>query len=155
TVWDWSGPKTYLHDEVSTDKRNPTINANGPLFGATENSTDYVPILDPIKNTATTVKLPVRDPKTPTSGSTPVMAPSAYWGDEKLWDSQTSSHSLMLDEKARVWFAARIRPLNTPDFCKKGSDHPSAKLFPIDRSGRGVTMLDQQSGKFTLVDTCF
>jgi len=37
TVWDWSGPKTYLHDEVATDKRNPTINRNGPLYGATEN----------------------------------------------------------------------------------------------------------------------
>ncbi len=67
TVWDWSGPKTYLHDEVATDKRNPTVNANGPLYGATENSTDFIPILDPVKNTATTVKLPVRDPKTPSA----------------------------------------------------------------------------------------
>src|SRR5450755_2578068 len=40
TVWDWAGPKAYLHDEVATDKRNPTINAYGSLYGATENSTD-------------------------------------------------------------------------------------------------------------------
>src|SRR5215472_19365657 len=33
TVWDWSGPKTYLHDEIATDKRNPTINAYGSLYG--------------------------------------------------------------------------------------------------------------------------
>src|SRR6202035_595671 len=65
TVWDWSGPKTYLHDEIATDKRNPTINAYGSLYGATENSTDNVPILDPLKSTATSVKIPVRDPKTP------------------------------------------------------------------------------------------
>src|SRR6266576_1378741 len=83
TVWDWSGPKTYLHDEVATDKRNRTINANGPLYGATENSTDFIPILDPVKNTATTIKLPVRDPKTPSAINTPMLAPSAYWGEEK------------------------------------------------------------------------
>jgi len=154
TVWDWSGPKTYLHDEVATDKRNPTVNANGPVYGATENSTDLVPILDPVKHTATTVQLPVRDPKTPTAG--PPLAPSAYWGEEKLWNSQTIPHSLMLDEKARVWFAARSRhPNNSPDFCKKGSDHPSAKLFPIERANRGVTMVDPASGKFTIVDTCY
>ena len=155
TVWDWSGPKTYLHDEIATDKRNPTINPYGSLYGATENSTDFVPILDPIKNIATTVRIPVRDPKTPSSASVDMYAPSAYWGDEKLWTSQTIPHSLMLDEKARVWYAARIRGGNNPDYCKKGSDQPSAKLFPIDRSNREVAMLDPGSEKFTLIDTCF
>jgi len=155
TVWDWSGPKTYLHDEIATDKRNPTINAYGSLYGATENSTDNVPILDPVKSTATSVKIPVRDPKTPSNLSTEMYAPSAYWGDEKLWTSQTIPHSLMLDEKARVWYAARIRGVNNPDYCKKGSDHPSAKLFPIDKSNREVAMLDPDTKRFTLVDTCF
>jgi hypothetical protein len=155
TVWDWSGPKTYLHDEIATDKRNPTINAYGSLYGATENSTDNVPILDPVKSVATSVKIPVRDPKTPSNLSTEMYAPSAYWGDEKLWTSQTIPHSLMLDEKARVWYAARIRGVNNPDYCKKGSDHPSAKLFPIDKSNREVAMLDPDTKKFTLVDTCF
>jgi len=155
TVWDWSGPKTYLHDEIATDKRNPTINAYGSLYGATENSTDNVPILDPIKSVATSVKIPVRDPKTPSNLSTEMYAPSAYWGDEKLWTSQTIPHSLMLDEKARVWYAARIRAANNPDYCKKGSDLLSAKMFPIDKNSREIAMLDPPTQKFTLVDTCF
>src|SRR6185369_11261022 len=45
TLWDWTGPKSYLHDEIATDKRNPTVNANGLLYGAPELSTDNVPIL--------------------------------------------------------------------------------------------------------------
>jgi hypothetical protein len=155
TVWDWSGPKTYLHDEVATDKRNPTVNAHGPLYGATENSTDFIPILDPVKNVASTVKLPVRDPKTPSAINNVMLAPSAYWGEEKLWDAQTIPHSLMLDEKSRVWFAARIRPAANPDVCKKGSDHPSAKMFPINASNRHVIMLDPATNKFTQVSTCF
>src|SRR6266849_3807054 len=53
TEWDWADPQAYLHDEIATDKRNPTVNAYGALYGATENSTDNVPILDPVKNTVT------------------------------------------------------------------------------------------------------
>ena len=51
-VWDWSNPKAYLHDEISTDKRNPTVNANGPIYGSTELSTDLVPVLDPVRHRA-------------------------------------------------------------------------------------------------------
>src|SRR5437867_4201303 len=40
TLWDWAGPKDYLHDEISTDKRKPTVNANGLVYGATEETTD-------------------------------------------------------------------------------------------------------------------
>jgi hypothetical protein len=52
TVRDWHTPKQYLHDLISTDRRNPTVNAYGPLYGAAEFSTDAVPVLDPVKNTA-------------------------------------------------------------------------------------------------------
>jgi hypothetical protein len=155
TLWDWAGPKAYLHDEISTDKRNPTINAYGSLYGATENSTDFVPIFDPIKSVATTVKLPVRDPKTPSAINAVQMAPSVWWGEEKLWNAQTIPHSLMLDERARVWYAARVRPAANPDFCKAGSDHPSAKVFPINASNRHIVMLDPATNKFTTVSTCF
>ena len=155
TVWDWSNPKAYLHDATVSDKRNPTVNANGLVFGATENSTDRVPVLDPLKNVAFEVKMPVRDPKTPSESETPMLAPSPYFGDEKIWDAQTSPHSLYYDEKARVWFAARIRPPANPNFCKKGSDHPSAKVFPLESSGRQITMYDPKTQQFTMVNTCF
>ena len=50
TEWDWADPKAYLHDEVSTDRRKPTVNANGPIYGALELSADYVPVLDPVRH---------------------------------------------------------------------------------------------------------
>ena len=62
TLWDWADPKAYLHDEASTDRRNPTVNANGPIYGALEASADYVPVLDPVSHTASQVALTVRDP---------------------------------------------------------------------------------------------
>jgi len=155
TVVDWSSPKSYLHDATVSDKRNPKVNANGLIFGATENSSDKVPVYDPVKMTAYEIKLPVRDPKTPSELDVPMFANSAYWGDEKIWDGQTTPHSLYLDEKSRVWYAARIRPAPNPDFCKKGSDHPSAKVFPLEQSGRQLTMYDPKTEKFTMVNTCF
>jgi len=154
SLWDWARPTAYLHDEIATDKRNPTVNAYGKLYGATEESTDFVPVLDPVRHTATEIRIPVRDPKTPSTKNNP-MAPSPYWGEERIWDSQTSPHNPMFDEKGRVWFTSRVRPAANPAFCGKGSDHPSAKYFPVERSNRQLSMLDPNTGKMTLIDTCF
>jgi hypothetical protein len=154
TVWDWAGPRDYLHDLVSTDKRKPTVNPNGPVYGATEESTDLFPILDPVSHRATQARMPVRDPDTPSSKDLP-MAPSPYWGPEPIWDSQTTMHNPMFDEKGRVWFTSRVQRPETPDFCRKGSEHPSAKLFPLERANRNLSMYEPATGKFTLVGTCF
>jgi len=154
TMWDWAGPKDYLHDVVSTDKRDPRVNPHGLLFGATEESTDLFPVLDPMSHKANQVKMLVRDPATPSSKNAP-MLPSPFWGEERIWDSQTSMHNPMLDEKGRVWFTSRVRPPANPDFCKKGSDHPSAKLFPVESANRHLSMYDPKSGRITLISTCF
>ena len=154
TVWDWASTTTYLHDLIGTDRRKPTVNANGKLYGSAEESTDMVPVLDPNTHTVSEVKHPVRDPKTPSSKASP-MQPSAYWGPNPIWDAQTSNHNPMMDEKGRPWFAARVRHPGNPDFCKKGSSHPSAKVFPIAESGRHLSMYDPASGKWTLISTCF
>ena len=154
TLWDWSRPTAYLHDEISSDKRNPTVNAYGLIYGATEESTDFIPVLDPVRHAASEIKVPVRDPKTPSTRGNP-MAPSPYWGAEPIWDSQTSPHNPMFDEKGRVWFTSRVRGPANPAFCGKGSDHPSAKIFPVERSNRQLSMYDPKTGKFTLIDTCF
>jgi hypothetical protein len=154
TLWDWATPTAYMHDLISTDRRKPTVNANGKLYGAPENSTDYFPVLDPRTHTATSVKHPVRDPKTPNHKTDP-MAPSPFWGPNPIWDSQASIHNQMMDEKGRVWAAARIRHPDNPDYCRKGGTHPSAKVFPLNSASRHASMYDPASGKFTLISTCF
>ena len=154
TLWDWATPTAYMHDLISTDRRKPTVNDNGKLYGAPENSTDYFPVLDPRTHTATSVKHPVRDPKTPNHKTDP-MAPSPFWGPNPIWDSQASIHNQMMDEKGRVWAAARIRHPDNPDYCRKGGTHPSAKVFPLNSASRHASMYDPASGKFTLISTCF
>ena len=154
TQWDWSRPTAYLHDEVSTDRRNPRLNANGKIYGSSEDSIDTIPVLDPVTNTASEVRHPVRDPATPSTKDNP-FGPSAYWGDQPIWDSQTINHNPMLDERGRVWSTPRIRPHKNPDFCRNGSDHPSAKAFPIEEANRHLSVYDPETAKFTLISTCF
>ncbi len=155
TVRDWSNEKVYLHDLSGTDRRNPTINSYGPLYGAPELSTDEFPILDPVKNTATTFTATVRDADTPSAADDPVIAPSVYWGDEVIWTSKANAHNPMLDQAGRVWYTARVRGRDNPAFCKQGSEHPSAKLFPTSTSNRQIAVYEPGTGKYTYVDTCF
>jgi hypothetical protein len=154
TQWDWADPKAYLHDEVSTDRRNPTLNANGLIYGSLELSQDYLPVLDPVKNTIGQVKLTVRDPNTPPT-SPKMEAPSPYWGEEAIWTSKNNVHNPMFDEKGRVWITSTIRPSANPDFCKEGSSHPSAKLYPLANSGRQLAVYDPKTKQLTHIDTCF
>jgi hypothetical protein len=155
TEWDWADPKSYLHDVVSTDRRNPRVNANGPMYGSLELSSDYLPVLDPVHNTVSRVPLTVRDPSTQPASGGVGGAPSAYWGDTVLWTSKANVHNPMLDEKGRVWITSTIRPSDNPAFCKAGSSHPSARLFPVNRSGRQLAMYDPATRKLTHINTCF
>jgi hypothetical protein len=144
-----------MHDLTSTDRRNPTVNGYGPLYGAPELSTDDLPILDPVTNTDTSFKASVRDEDTPTTAETPPMAESPYWGDQVIWDSRANAHNPMIDHKGRVWYTARIRDRANPDFCREGSDHPSAQLFPTTSAGRQLAVYEPDTGEYTFVDTCF
>ncbi len=161
TLRDWMTEKHYLHDLIASDRRNPTVNAYGPLYGSPEYSSDLLPILDPVKNVATTFKAPVRDEDTPLglgpghAAALDPLHPSAYWGSERIWETRANNHNSMFDERGRLWLAATVRGPANPDFCKAGSDHPSAKLFPLERAVRHLAMLDPKTQKYTFVDTCY
>jgi hypothetical protein len=154
TQWDWADPKSYLHDEISTDKRNPALNANGLIYGSPEESRDVLPVLDPVHNTTSTVKVPYRDPDTP--GQPKPLKASTFWDEESIWDSHTTVHNPMFDEKGRLWYTSRIRAGNTePAFCKQGSSLTSAKLTPLANSGRQLAVYDPATKKTEMIDTCY
>ena len=153
TQWDWADPKAYLHDEISSDKRNPKVNANGLIYGAPEESRDYLPVLDPVHNTISRVKIPYRDPDTP--GQPKPLQSSAVWGEEAIWDSHTTVHNPMFDERGRLWYTSRIRANDNPAFCKAGSLLTSAQLTPVESSGRQLAVYDPAAKQTSMIDTCF
>lgn len=153
SLWDWSSPKHYMHDAISTDKRNPTVNAGGYIYGSPEESTDDVPVLDPKTHRAWTIHHPY-NPGTPSSTDEP-RGTSPFWGDEAIWDGHTSNHNLILDDKARLWFAARSRAADDPAWCKRGSDFEPARVAPLETSVRQLSLYEPDKNQFTLIDTCF
>lgn len=109
---------------------------------------------DPVTHERSEVPVYPRDPATPDAGGS-VLASSPYWGDEPIWNSQTNVHNPMFDEDGRVWLTSRVRPANNPDFCKEGSEHPSARLFPLARSYRHLAVYDPATEELTNIGTCF
>src|SRR5439155_16802491 len=149
---------------ITTDRRKPTVNAYGLIYGATELSTDDEPILDPAHNTKATMRVPIRDPVAPSSAlNNPVEVASPYWGMEQVWDTRVHAHNPMMDQEGRVYFTAQQRsPKHPPAYCKKDSPLRSAQLYPLTRTpdgfvqnSRQVTVYDPKTKQFTFIDTCF
>ena len=153
TEWDWAGPKDYFHDEITTDRRNPTSNANGLVYGVHELSTDLMTVLDPVRNTMTQIPIPV-NPGTPQSEVAEVLQPSPYWGNEPISTAKAASHSLMMDSQGRIWTASATRQRANPAFCEKGSSNPYAQAFPVNSSTRQTNFYDPKTRQWTLVDMC-
>jgi len=156
TMWDWGHGSSFVHDEVVSDKRDPRVNANGPLYGVSM-SDDYLVITDPVNHRSTSLKVPVRDPSTTTYEPfrQDNFEPSPFWDEERIMDAPANVHNPMMDGKGRVWMTSRVRPQPNGAWCQEDSDHPSAKYFPIARSGRQASYYDPATQKFVLVDTCY
>jgi hypothetical protein len=152
TMWDWGGPATFAHDELTTDKRNPTANAYGPVYGVDWGNDGFL-TLDTLEHTAKETRIPVLDPKTPPGKPQSMPVPSPYWGTKLYWFDPAISNHAAMDGKGRVWMSARFRvPENQPSFCK---DHPSSALAPMPSSFRQIQYYDPKTQQFKQVDICF
>ena len=162
TLWDWGQDTSFIHDEIATDKRNPQMNAGGPVYGVSAGH-GTVTFVDPVANTATELTIPVRpDPETMPTRFPDVITPSYYWGDQELWgvnpDERSDPHNPMLDHKGRVWMTSTVRQFQNPDWCRDGSDNTYAQYYSVGRTGRHASYYDPAAGdggEFVLVDTCF
>ena len=160
TLWDWGQETSFIHDEVVTDKRTPTVNANGPVYGVSAGH-GTITVVDPIADTATELTIPVRpDPQTmPTRFPQEQVNPSYYWGEEIHWGVEPSErsdpHNPMMDHKGRVWMTSTVRQFANPDWCREGSDNPYTRYFPLSRAGRHASYYDPADERFALIHTCY
>jgi hypothetical protein len=153
TMWDWATPKEYFHDAISVDRRNPGSNPNGPVYGVHEDGSDFMTVLDPVKNSFSQIPIPVK-PGTPMAEPEKVNMPSPYWGDEAVATSHATAHSLMMDSQGRIWTASATRDRDNPAFCKKGSSDASAMVLPLDKSSRQASVYNPKTEQWSAVDLC-
>lgn len=153
TQWDWAvdseGKAQFVHDEIATDKRDPTVNANGPVFGAGQFAGKAV-WLDPNTHTPGEAKLPTKTTE-------------RYSGEGrenlKVPSNSAQPHNPMLDQDGKLWLTTVNRNQNEqPDFCTDRANNNYAKMFPLDKPvGRPaqLSVFDPETGETKLVDTCF
>jgi hypothetical protein len=153
TLWDWGGGVSYIHDEVATDKRNPTVNANGRVYGV-DFTRDELLWVDPLEHAAGAIPIPTIAKGASSYMAQKVIVPSAYYGEEIIWDNPIHPHNPMMDQRGRVWMTAAVRPLPNPDACKS-KDNRFARYFPLERSVRQAAFHDPRGDKNVPVDTCF
>jgi hypothetical protein len=158
TLWDWGTDHSYMHDEISTDKNHPTVNAYGPVY-AVSSGHGALTIVDPVRNTTEEIEIPTRQPrdKVPSRFPRP-NRPSLWWGDTHLWANPpynpADPHNPMLDSTGRVWITTKLRGQQNPSWCSDPSNKFAA-WFPLRGSGRQAGYYDPKTKTFTLIDTCY
>jgi len=169
TQWAWGDGYTYAHDEIATDKRDPTVNAYGPVYGV-DLANDYLLLVDPKTNSAGRVKVPTLNQfstpwceQTYQSADSETIGPfgfgtlgcpwpggvSAHLGK---YDNPANPHNPMMDGSGRVWLTTQIRrqwAADTPAFCQ---DDPA---ITRNRHHRQLGYYDPATKEFELIDTCY
>ena len=119
TQWGWSNPDGFVHDNVSTDKRNPKLYPDGQIFGVAQTQ-GRLTITDPLKHQSRELTIPMRE----AGGSN-----TSYVGG-----GPSNPHNPMMDDQNRVWMTSSIRRNKNSKWCSD-SDHPSVQRFPLKNSG--------------------
>ncbi|MBY0508560.1 MAG: carboxypeptidase-like regulatory domain-containing protein [Rhodospirillaceae bacterium] len=136
TLWDW-GNQRFVHDAVSSDRRTPTLNANGPVYGLDEFWGSML-VLDPVTHKTSVVTVPDSVPTRP-GGKKAVV------------------HNPMLDQKGRVWMTEipSITGAPHPSFCTDAKASKYARYFPIRSNiGHEIALYDPTTKKIEVIDYC-
>jgi hypothetical protein len=158
TLWDVGMDHSYMHDEISTSKNNPRVNAGGRVYAVSAGHGALV-VLDPKEHSTFEIEIPTRAPRADVPSRFPKPnRPSLWWGDQHLWGNPpynpADPHNPMMDSKGRVWMTSKIRPNQNAGWCSN-PQNKFAEWFPLQQSFRQVSFYDPGTKEFTLIDTCY
>jgi hypothetical protein len=158
TLWDWGTDHSFMHDEISTSKNNPRVNAGGRVYAVSAGHGALV-MLDPKEHSAIEMEIPTRAPRAEVPSRFPKPnRPSLFWGEQHLWGNPpynpADPHNPMMDTKGRVWMTSKIRPNQNAGWCSDPANR-FAEWFPLQQSFRQASFYDPKTKEFTLIDTCY
>ena len=112
-MWDVGDDHSFMHDQISTDKQNPNVNAGGPNYAVNAGHGQLV-VMDQADNNTYAIDIPTRESKDKVPSRFPSPnRPSMFWGDEHLWSNPpydpADPHNPMIDSKGRVWMTSKLR----------------------------------------------
>jgi hypothetical protein len=157
TLWDFGTPTSYVHDEITTSKQNPRVNATGPVYAVDAAHGKWIAV-DPNENTAMEIPIPTRDDQKTMRSRMPrtMPKPSNFWGEEVIHGSQglADPHNPMMDNQGRIWATSTVSQ-QQPAWCKDPANKFAAYFPGANPSGRQASVYDPKTGKFELIYTCF
>src|SRR5262249_42703926 len=119
TMWNWGDEYGLVHDEITTDRRNPGLNPNGNIY-AVDWTNDWFLTVNPRENVALMARIPTRVDRATIPGLRKTgFQPFRYFGDRAVWDNPAGPHNPMMDDLGRVWITTTIRPPANPAWCKE------------------------------------
>ena len=139
TLWDWGTDHSFMHDEISTDKNRPTVNADGPVYAVSAGH-GMLTMVDPKTNIAPRRSRSRRARRAPRCrrGSRSPNRPSLHWGEEHLWANPpynpADPHNAMLDSKGRVWMTSKIRANAEPGVVHRPDEQVRRRGSRCDRA---------------------
>lgn len=144
TLWDWAiapdGTPEFVHDEISTDQRAMTVNADGKIYGVAQFAG----------------RIAWLNPNNHTHGLSEQIPTSFSHGRKP---NSAEPHNPMMDAKGRIWSTSfSYNPDQHPDWCKPGSDNPFAQFYPMkSATGRPsqVSVYDPVTEEIKSLETCF
>jgi len=172
TQWDWAAPDSFIHDNISTDKRNPTLYANGVVYGADRAGGGRLWALDPVKNTLEMFPVEGRtsqglDRKIDYYHSTDTAEEGGRAGVRQPGTWMPSPHNPMLNERGELWMTQPVRPPgqdNNPkwaastvalDINDPAAKEIAAKALASRSHGMQLGYFDTKTHKFVGVDTSY
>ena len=150
TLWDVGDDHSFMHDEISTDKNHPTVNAGGRIYAVSAGHGQLV-VLDPNENN--TVRARHSDARAEARrcrrASRRRTARRCYWGNEHLWSNPpydpADPHNPMIDSKGRVWMTSKIRGNQDPAWCSEPTNK-YAEWFPLrEQRPSGVVLRSEDA----------
>ena len=169
TEWAWGDTFTYAHDEIATDKRQPSLYANGSIYGV-DLANDRLLALNPHTNVASATKTPTLNGYNtpwckltyqPLGTDTPFPAgfgslgcpvEKGLSGFEGQYPNAANPHNPMFDEHGRVWITTQVRRewgKDLPEFCKGATE------ITKNYHHRQLAWFDPKTKHYTLIDTCY
>src|SRR5256885_340144 len=145
TLGDVGDDHSFMHDEIATDRRHPTVNAGGPIYAVSAGHGQLV-VLNPKENSTFALDIPTREPREKVPSRFPAPnRPSLHWGNEHLWGNPpydpADPHNPMIDSKGRVWMTSKIRANEDPSWCGDATNK-FAEWFPLRSSARQASFYD-------------
>jgi hypothetical protein len=159
TQWQWGDLYTYAHDEIATDKRNPRLYANEPIWGV-DLGNDRLLSVDPVTHEAGERKVPtVGGFAVPWADQVPnafrslgAPAPGGSTPHLGAYQNPANPHNPMLDETGKVWITTQIRAerlQDMPAFCR------ADPVIANNNHHRQLGYYDTTTREFQLIDTCY